>query len=51
MEARSAFPCFDEPEYKATFDVILGHSSEYNALSNMPLRTSKLMQVLKYELQ
>lgn len=36
--ARSAFPCFDEPEYKATFSVEVITSNEYQVLSNMPPR-------------
>jgi puromycin-sensitive aminopeptidase len=36
--ARSAFPCFDEPEYKATFAVEVITSKEYQVLSNMPTR-------------
>lgn len=35
-DARAAFPCFDEPEFKAQFIVTLVHGKGYKALSNMP---------------
>nr|XP_002738373.1 PREDICTED: aminopeptidase N-like [Saccoglossus kowalevskii] len=35
VRARRAFPCFDEPDFKATFDTILVYRPEYVALSNM----------------
>jgi puromycin-sensitive aminopeptidase len=38
--ARKAFPCFDEPGYKASFTVEVVTGSEYQVLSNMPVRTS-----------
>lgn len=34
--ARKAFPCLDEPLYKATFNVSLQHRSHMVALNNMP---------------
>ena len=35
ISARKAFPCFDEPIFKANFTLKLTHSSKYNAQSNM----------------
>lgn len=40
-EARTCFPCFDEPEFKAVFALDVTVDDEYIVVSNMPIMDSK----------
>lgn len=43
-DARQAFPCFDEPHFKSSFDVTIIHDSHLTALSNEDVLFAKTIR-------
>ncbi|XP_050667538.1 aminopeptidase N-like isoform X2 [Leptidea sinapis] len=41
--ARAAFPCFDEPAFKAKFEISIAHPKNISVLSNMKIATQESM--------
>lgn len=39
--ARRVFPCFDEPEFKASFEISVARQTHMRVLSNMPLKETE----------
>ena len=41
--ARAVFPSFDEPAFRATFDIVITAPSEFESVSNMPVATQTVL--------
>lgn len=45
-DARRALPCWDDPEFKATFDVVLTVPRDITALSNMVIKAENCTELI-----
>ena len=45
-DARNAFPCFDEPNMKAKFSIVIKREKHHVALANMPLQHTEGVRVV-----
>lgn len=47
-DARNAFPCFDEPDLKARFSIVIVREKRHVALANMPLNHTDGVRMIDY---
>ena len=45
VDARRAFPCWDDPSYKAVFSISVATPADRVAISNMPAKSINALQI------